>query len=247
MSNFFQQAATDADALEEKLLGPDYPYYKYINTPAEMGMSSEGSMSVLADDVAGLINYVQIMVAGTGPASATGKPLGNKFFLKTGASCTTSSGKKVDRYTYFNNVPDGSIPMLSSSSGISFSEFEGLIPGIMSNIGQMNPLQLFSGFMEGSAPPCTEITMETIDTKNNKGSGKQYVANAEIKGMPPCWFSSGSNPITGVACRQTFVGSRSPNLGYSAKILKKDPFANMYIFGLSLALLFLFYKYLNKK
>ena len=247
MSNFFKEAAEDADALEVKLLGPDYPYYKYIRTPAEMGMSDDGSMSALADDVAGLINYVQVMVAGTGPASATGKPLGNKFFLKTGAQCSSSAGKKVDRYTYFNNVPDGSIPMLSSSSGISFSEFEGLIPGIMGNIGQMNPLKLLAGFMEGASPPCTEITMQTIDTKNNKSTEKHYVANAEIKGMPPCWFQSGKNPISGVSCRQTFVGSRQQNLGCHAKKLNKDPFANVYIFGLSIALLFLFYKYVNKK
>ena len=48
MSNFFDKIVNDAKGLEEKLLGPDYPYYKFISTPSEMHMSSEGSLSVTA-------------------------------------------------------------------------------------------------------------------------------------------------------------------------------------------------------
>ena len=72
MPDFFNQVLTDPMALEQELLGPDYPYYKYISTPGEMGMSSSGSMSATANDVAGLINYVQFLVAGTGDANRGG-------------------------------------------------------------------------------------------------------------------------------------------------------------------------------
>ena len=45
-----------------------------------------------------------------GGASKVNGPMGNKFFLKTGAKCKdTQSGKKVDRFMYVNNVPDGQI------------------------------------------------------------------------------------------------------------------------------------------
>ena len=53
-----------------------------------------------------------MLVTGKGRASKTGKPLGNKFFLKTGGQCNPidKKGNTVDRYLYINNVPDGSIP-----------------------------------------------------------------------------------------------------------------------------------------
>ena len=38
--NFFEKALNDVDSLENDLLGPDYAYYKQINSPSEMGMSS---------------------------------------------------------------------------------------------------------------------------------------------------------------------------------------------------------------
>ena len=41
MSNFFENVKKDAKGLEEKLLGPDYKYFNFINTPAELGMSAE--------------------------------------------------------------------------------------------------------------------------------------------------------------------------------------------------------------
>ena len=105
MSNLFQEVLQDAQSLEEELLGPDYEYWKQIKTPSELGMSTSGSISTIAADVAGLINYVEVLVTGNSKASRTGKPLGDKFFLKTFATCKDkSSGDVVDRYIYVNNV-----------------------------------------------------------------------------------------------------------------------------------------------
>ena len=46
MSNFFQEALENADGLEQKLLGPDYAYYKQIKNPSQLGMSSSGDSIV---------------------------------------------------------------------------------------------------------------------------------------------------------------------------------------------------------
>ena len=72
----------------EAFTGTSYPYYKYINSPSKMGMSGKGSLNALGKDIDGLMNYVQLLVEGTGGASATGQPLGNKYFLKTMGKCT---------------------------------------------------------------------------------------------------------------------------------------------------------------
>ena len=236
MSDFFKKALDDAQGLEVEMLGPDYPYYKYISTPSQMGMSPAGNLSATADDVAGLINYVQLLVEGTGKGSRTGKPLGDKFFLKTGAQCDAGNGQMVDRYMYINNVPDGSIPFITSGAGVSFSTFSGMIPGIMGDLGAMNPVTLFRGFMEGASPPCTEITMPTMSAKNVSGTASHYVTNTDIADISPCSFPSKTNPQTKVGCKEAF----------SVLQPTKKKFGNLYILICGLILMFIIQKLLRK-
>ncbi len=67
MSDFFSKVAAGADKVEQEFLGPDYAYQKHINNPTQLGMSGTGSMSAMAKDVAGIIEYVELLVSGTGP------------------------------------------------------------------------------------------------------------------------------------------------------------------------------------
>jgi hypothetical protein len=131
MSNLFQEVLTNAKGVEERLLGPTYPYYSNIKTPTQIGMSDKGTIQQMAKNINGLIQYVEVLVTGNSGASSTGQPLGNKFFLKTGAKCAAidscsnpndvSTCKQVDRYIYVNNVPQGNIPFISSGLGVNFS------------------------------------------------------------------------------------------------------------------------------
>jgi len=81
------------------LLGESYDYWKSIKQPSEMGMSPGFSLGALATNVDGLLSYVEVLISGTGNASVTGKPLGNKFFLKTTGKCseTTAAQWKKER------------------------------------------------------------------------------------------------------------------------------------------------------
>ena len=79
-TNIFQSSLTNAGALQDKLLGPSYPYYQNIKSPSQIGMSDKGTMSALGKDIDGLIQYVELLVQGNSSASKTGQPLGNKFF-----------------------------------------------------------------------------------------------------------------------------------------------------------------------
>lgn len=206
--NFFEEVLTDVKGVEQRILGPDYEYWKQIKSPGQMGMSTNGSISTIAADVGGLIGYVELLVTGKGKASATGGPLGNKFFLKTAATCKDKKSKKhVDRYVYVNNVPDGSIPFISSGMNMNFGEFEGLVPGTLSNVSALNPMLIFQAFMSGSEPECEEITLETIDVNNRKGTETRHVTTTDIKNMNSCDFSplSNKNPVTGEECREAFT------------------------------------------
>ena len=215
MSNMFQEVLTDAKGVEEKLLGPDYPYYKNIKTPKEIGMSSKGSLTALGNDINGLIQYVELLVSGNSKASATGKPLGNKFFLQTGAKCVdTTTKEQQDRYIYINNVPIGNVPFISSGMGVNFSDFKGMIPGMMGNLNALNPFAIMQAFMSGTTPDCQEITMQTIDVNNNKSSETHFVTLVDINNMDPCLFPDKKNPVTKEKCREAFTTSddMSPKL-----------------------------------
>jgi hypothetical protein len=245
--NMFKEVLTNAKAAEEKYIGPDYPYYKYIRTPSEIGMSGKGSLSQLGKDIDGLISYVELLVSGGGKASATGQPLGNKFFLKTGGKCTDkSTGQEVDRYIYINNVPAGNIPFISSGVGVNFSEFKGLIPGTISNLNAFNPMEMFQAFLSGSKPDCQELTMETIDIYNNKSTESNFVTLVDIQNMDPCIFKDKKNPINGNQCRETFTNLKSATKCYTCFKIPSDPISQVYFASLSALGLYILYKIMLK-
>ena len=240
MSNLFEEVLQNANQVQDKLLGPTYPYYKNIKTPSDIGMTSDGTLSALAQDINGLIDYVEVLVTGNSPASATGGPLGNKFFLMTGAKCLDNkSNEQVDRYIYVDNVPAGNIPFISSGLGVNFSEFKGLIPGTLSNLNVLNPFAIMQSFLSGSTPPCQELTMETIDINNNKSSETHFVTLIDIQNMDPCSFSNQKNPITGSTCKQAFKG-------YDDMKLPDDTITQIYFVSLTGVALYILYKFMEK-
>lgn len=244
MSSFFNSIANDFSKFEKELLGPDYKYYRFIRTPQELGMSSRGNMKTLAKNVAGLVNYTKLMVEGTGAANKAGnRPLGNKFFLKTGGECKASDGSNQDRYIYIDNVPNGSIPFLSSAMGSNFSDFRGLVPGAIGSAAEMNPLSMMSGFMQGNNPKCTPVSLSEINSNNRKtGRKTRYIANGDILQMDPCTFGGRlpiPNPGGGYerrsGCVESFVGN--------AKITNKNKnLANVYTLGVGGLLLYILFR-----
>lgn len=202
--NIFKDSLSNASCLQDQLMGPTYPYWKNIRNPSELGMSDKGSISVMAKDVAGLINYVEVLVTGKGKASKTGKPLGNKFFLKTGAKCMDDKKKLQDRYIYINNVPLGNVPFISSGMGTNFKELKGLLPGTMSNLDSINPIEVIQGFSAGGTPPCQKVTLQTISTDNKASKETHYITTLDLQSMDPCNFMDGKNPVTKKKCKQAF-------------------------------------------
>tara|TARA_B110000261_G_C13066283_1_gene350285 strand:- start:681 stop:1388 length:708 start_codon:yes stop_codon:yes gene_type:complete len=232
----------DVDQLQDDLLGPDYNYTKQIKSPGELGMSSQGTTTAISNNISGLIGYTQVLVTGSGNASKTGGPLGNKFFLETGAKCKDkATGEKVTRSIYVSNVPDGSIPFITQGlGGAKFSAFRGLVPGTMSNLNKLNPLQIVQAFMAGTNPQCRAVTMPTIDTNNRLGKETRYVTDVDIKGLDPCLFSSRRNPVTGNTCKEAFETLDNSDM-------PDDTLIQLYYSALGLAGLYVLFKLYEKK
>jgi hypothetical protein len=245
MTNLFQDVLEDAKGVQEKLLGSPYPYYKNIKLPNQIGMSDEGSLNALGRDINGLIQYVEVLVTGNSSASATGGPLGNKFFLKTGAKCKDIvTQNQVDRYIYVDNVPAGNIPFISQGLGVNFSEFKGLIPGAMGNLNALNPFAISQAFLSGSVPDCQELTMETISIDNIKSSETNYVTLTDIKNMDPCIFNNNKNPLTNQGCRETFQNKVDENASIIG--IPQDPLALIYFISLASVGIYILSKFMDK-
>jgi len=80
MSNFFTDVIGDLDNLEQDLLGPNYKYWKQIKTPEELGMSKDGNLGAIANDVTAMMKYTQFLIAGGGASTVDG-PIGDRFFF----------------------------------------------------------------------------------------------------------------------------------------------------------------------
>lgn len=207
-SSVFDDVINDSQGVEAKLLGPAYKYHENIKTPSQIGMSTKGSIKALGKNINGLIEYTELLVTGKSKASVTGGPLGNKFFLKTGAKCKdTKTLEPVDRHIYVNNIPNGQIPFISQGMGVNFSQFKGLIPGAMGNLNVLNPFGIMRAFLSGANPDCQKITMEVVDTNNNRFTETNYVTRVDIQSISPCDFPDKKNPVTGKKCRETFGGT----------------------------------------
>lgn len=242
MSNVFQDVLQDAQGVQDKLLGPTYPYYKNIKTPSEIGMSDKGTIKQMGKNIDGLIDYVELLVTGKSKASSTGGPLGNKFFLKTGGKCVdAATNNQVDRYIYINNMPQGNIPFISNGLGVNFSEFKGLIPGAMGNLNVLNPFAILQSFLSGATPPCQELTMQTIDINNNKSSETHFVTTTDIKNIDPCSFPNKKNPVTNVKCKESFE-----TINAAPYEMPEDPVAQLYFAGLAFVGVYILHRLMEK-
>jgi hypothetical protein len=240
----------------------DYPYSDNIKSPEEIGMNDNGTMPQLGRNVNGLVAYTELLVSGKSEASRPGGPLGNKYFLKTGATCkaadtcTTDAGgvetcEDTARYIYVNNIPGGNIPFISSSAGINFMFARGLIPGTMEKLGVLNPGAIFRAFTDGSTPKCQKITMEVIDNKNIQTQQSNYVTMADIKGMDPCWFNTSTynkkNPLTSQKCKESFQNPLQANAAANAAVvMSEDPIDQIYFAGLAGIGIYIFYRIMVK-
>lgn len=140
----------------ESVMGPSYSYTDNIQGPAQLGVGNRGTMGQLATNTSAIAGYVKTMVSG--PA------LGNQFFVNTGGSCKAPDDSIQPRYNYINNIASGDAILPASMrqglGGIA-SNFNGLIPGIIEDTEQLNPLYLFSSLAADSTPSCECYTCPT--------------------------------------------------------------------------------------
>ena len=187
---------------------PDYSYGKNIATPKQLGMGASGAPGALADNISGLMLYTDLLLEGDSAASLRfynerkapterewnkmsrrnavtlrkepRLPLGNRFYLKTGAKCKDRSGKEHERYSFIDNIPSGKMPFIQTNS--TAPKFQGIIPGIAEGLVKLNPSGLFKVFASGLSgggychPTKFKEVRQKLNSKGEPISGKHIVA-----------------------------------------------------------------------
>ena len=229
------------------MAAPDtYPYYEMIKTPSQIGMGP-GSGKI-NKNIKGLQAYGEVLIEGGGRAAKGGQPLGNKYFFDTGTTCLlkddSGTENEVRRFVYVNNVPDGTIPFTGiTGAGTSYKDFRGLLPGILGDITDLNPMNLVKAFTMGSNPPCQYIEMPIRDNNNNESRQYAAVANEDIEEYNPCWFpkinGKRKNPVSGLKCQQAFTN-------INTDLEKDDKLTEIYFGSLTILAFYIFLKIYNK-
>jgi hypothetical protein len=134
--------------LETDIVGPSYSYSDHIPTPDSLGVGSNGTFSQLGTNSSAIVRYADELIGGDA--------LGNQFFVNTGGTCNAPDGSIQPRYNYVNNVSSG------------------LIPGILEDIGGLNPLYLFNSLISDGTPSCECYTCQTSDGL------KSYFLNTDL-------------------------------------------------------------------
>ena len=214
----------------DEFLGPNYQYSDYIKDTDELGMSDAGTFGALTNNVAGIINYTNLLISGRGPAKRGSAPLGSRFFIKTGGKCKPATkrkgpdgypeytekkkGEEVDRYVYIDNVPKGKYFGRDNL---------GIVPGMIENVEKMNPLDIISAFTQNPVPYCKKISKPTT----NKGNQSFHVAYSDL----PEGFK---NMVTELQNMK----KRKLSFDVENNLLKKYPLMNYMTAGVSVLLFF---------
>lgn len=184
----------------------DYAYYSFIKPPSKLGMSDKGSN--IAKNFTGLVEYVNLLVYGKSKASTTGQPLGNKFFAPTLSKCTLQPSKEsVPRDLYFDFIPTGKMdiaidPLDAANEMQIDTGYKGLVPGLMEDINDINPVRLLSSLSEDIAPECIKVSLDTIDDQNVLGAETHYVTLSDLRRVSECNFLTNYNPVTKIRCKR---------------------------------------------
>lgn len=108
---------------------PSYSYSDHVPAPSTLGVGSGGSFSQLYQNGEAIGTYV-------GDLLDSSTPMGDQYFTNTGGMCVAPDGSSKIRSNYINN------------------QSYGLIPGILEDIGGLNPAYLFESLLADGDPPC---------------------------------------------------------------------------------------------
>jgi len=167
----------------DALLGPSFDYLSAIQSPAEKGVSSDGTLGQVFTNTKAIGGYVGNLLVGP--------KLGNQMFSDTGGTCKTPDGRIVPRWTWINNKLgfDDAAGVLGPSfqRAVGGSGVDGVVPGMGGDIAAMNPLKIMNALVLDGSPPCELFTCPvTLQNGLDNGTETHYLTPSLELSMKGC-------------------------------------------------------------
>jgi hypothetical protein len=174
----------DPASTSDSAVGSSFDYLQTIRSPAEKGVSSNGTFGQVFTNANAIGDYVSGLLSGP--------KTGNQFFRDTGGQCKTPSGKIVNRWTWNNNRlgADDAAGVLGPSfaKAVSGSGLDGMIPAAAGDIASMNPLKVMNALVEPGVPDCKSFSCPVTDERSGipKGTETHYLTPSLEFNMRGC-------------------------------------------------------------
>ena len=168
----------------DSVLGPSFDYLQTIQSPAQKGVSSDGSFDQVSTNIGAVSGYVNNLIVGP--------KVGSQFFRDTGGYCKAPGGSVVKRSTFVNNYLGGDdaagILGPSFQRAVQGSGLDGIVPGIGGDLASMNPLKIMNGLVADGIPPCKAFTCPVVDTNGGINTSDTQFLTPQLElnmGLPP--------------------------------------------------------------
>tara|TARA_Y100000992_G_C21119915_1_gene421360 strand:- start:10 stop:759 length:750 start_codon:yes stop_codon:yes gene_type:complete len=171
--------------LTNNFMGVDFDYSNAIHKPSDSGsgpsMGTEGRDIV--NNMKGMIDYGMLLVKQDNSNDSkrvqkTPGKLGNQYFINTNTQCTNGNNK-YNKYIFISNRLSGDMS-LSNFSGAP----TGLIPGMISNIGRVDPVKFFDAVFNETTGECKLVKLKTFkqqpDGTTTEETEQQYMGVEDI-------------------------------------------------------------------
>lgn len=222
-----------------------FSYANIIKSPAEMESGPKSQQ--LGANITALKAYSSLLLTSNSAANAlSGHALGNQTWVPTNAYCVDDVGIKQKRYIYINNQPSTNTP--PDKNATANMKFNGLIPGIIDDIIEINPIKLFTAFAEDGMPKCQSVALSTTDKLVSDGKGYEnetyvsnFITNNDLKKISGCSFKTGINPVTKDKCPWSIKESFK-----NISNLPSDKAVHLYFTTLSIVALYVLYCFVKK-
>lgn len=149
---------TDEESILKDYMGENYSYTSNIKTPSNMGVNHSANIFQIPKNINAIKKYTDYL--------AKEPHMGSNYFVKSGycGSESVNECKGQPRWMFIRNIPTGNIPCTNVKTNM-----KGLIPGLLEDINDINPLEIIMNTMgKGSvvSNKCVKRT-EKVGTKNS--------------------------------------------------------------------------------
>ena len=213
-------------------------------------------------------------------------PIGDRYLVNTGGQCKpviasvncqmngtceprgpevgtdveTADGKikVVPRSMVIDNIPEYDVPIppsIAAEAG-GVKRFDGIVPGILSDVMKLNPMGIMTSFLLPGYPDCIETRINSVTGKGANAyrlvPQTGFIITSEAQSLNPCIFTDNINPLTGERCPggevEGFSNINSKKFNEPKKIvMPNDKAVKLYMILISLLGSYLLYKLLFKK